>query len=642
MTTKILLADDEDGIRRVLGITLADMGYEVLAASDGRQAWEIFQEHEPPVVLTDIKMPRLDGIDLLRAVKNHQPDTEVIMITGHGDMDLAIMSLKHEATDFITKPINNDILEISLRRAEEKIAMRRQLREYTENLESLVAAKSARVVELERLLAVGQVVDSLTGAFKDIGRDLEASLGLRYFNEMPCLVAIHDRDLKIVATNELFRRRLGDAVGRRSWEMYDDRTLGEGNCPAAKTFDQGRGQRFQTVLAAAGKPRLPVIVHTAPVRNAEDEVELVLEISADIGEVNRLQEELRLTQEKFQRLFDEVPCYISVQDREFRLTAANRQFKEDFGDHQGALCHQVYKNRPEPCPRCPVALTFEDGLSHSAEMVVTAKGGRQADVIIHTAPILDAHGRITEVMEVSTDITEVRRLQSHLQNLGLLIGSVAHGIKGLLTGLDGGMYQLGSGLAKDDRVKVEEGYRLVELMVGRIRKLVLDLLDYAKERELHRERVDVLEFARHVSATIAPRAAANDIDFVEDFGPKLGEFEVDASAASAALVNILENAVEACQAGPRSEPPRVRFAVRREEEGLTFEVEDNGVGMDSETLEKLFNLFFSSKGREGTGLGLYIAQQVVSRHGGTIDVGSRPGRGSLFSVRLPRNAPPED
>ena len=89
-------------------------------------------------VVSDIKMPGMDGIELLQKIKRENPETEVVMITGHGDMDLAIKSLKFEATDFITKPINVEALEIALKRVQDKIVMKRQLKTYTQNLEALV------------------------------------------------------------------------------------------------------------------------------------------------------------------------------------------------------------------------------------------------------------------------------------------------------------------------------------------------------------------------------------------------------------------------------------------------------------------------------------------------------------------------
>ncbi|MDJ0668461.1 MAG: response regulator, partial [Desulfobacterales bacterium] len=132
MERTLLLVDDEPDIRELLDIYLTELGYRVHTAENGEKALAVFHRTVPSIVLSDIKMPVMDGIELLRRIKKQSPETEVIMITGHGDMDLAIASLKLEATDFITKPVNDEILEFALERAEERIAMRRQLRAYTE------------------------------------------------------------------------------------------------------------------------------------------------------------------------------------------------------------------------------------------------------------------------------------------------------------------------------------------------------------------------------------------------------------------------------------------------------------------------------------------------------------------------------
>ena len=168
MDKSILLVDDEEGIRKVLSILLADMGYRVHTAATGTEALRVFEKLRPSIVLTDIKMPEMDGIELLRHLKQISPETEVIMITGHGDMDLAIKSVKYEATDFVTKPINDEVLEIALQRAHERISMRRKLDEYTHNLEQLVRDKSKKLVEAERLAAIGQTVAGLSHAIKNI------------------------------------------------------------------------------------------------------------------------------------------------------------------------------------------------------------------------------------------------------------------------------------------------------------------------------------------------------------------------------------------------------------------------------------------------------------------------------------------
>jgi signal transduction histidine kinase/FixJ family two-component response regulator len=634
---KILLADDEEGIRKVLGISLADSGYDVLTAEDGETALRIFRQEKPAIVLTDIKMPGLDGIELLQKIKQEDPDTEVIMITGHGDMELAIKSLKYEAVDFVTKPIHDDVLEIALNRAREKIDMRRQLRAYTENLEELVLKQSARLIEAERLAAVGQAVEGLSAAVRDIAGDLDGGIG--YFNEMPCYVSIHNPELKVVVSNQLYKDRLGDCIGASSWEIYQGRDR-QKTCPAAKTFQTGKGQRSRETIRYSDGSCNPVIVYTAPIFNSKGQLELVLEISADISEVERLQEELRTTRHKYQQLFDQVPCYITVQDRNFKITASNRQFKEDFGDDVGTHCYEVYKFCKAPCEGCPVAKTFEDGKSHQSEMVVSAKSGQQYDVLINTSPIFNAAGEIEQVMEMSTNITEIRQLQDRLSSLGLMVSTISHGVKGILTGLDGGLYLLSTGLANNRKAQVEEGLNIVRQMVERIRQLVLDILYYAKERPLDWKRVDIAGFVESIVAMVIPKLKTQPVEFMQDIDRSAGEFEIDAGLVTTAVGNIIENAIEACIEDRSKKSHKIIFKITQDDDHIICNIIDNGVGMTPETQNNVFNLFYSSKGKLGTGIGLFFAKQIIQQHGGSIRVDSTFGRGSDFCITLPKVLPP--
>ena len=92
--SKVLVIDDESSIRKLLNISLTYKGYEVIIAEDGEQGIELFQRERPPIVLTDMKMPGVDGIEVLSRIKEINPEAEVIVITGHGDMDMAVRSLQ--------------------------------------------------------------------------------------------------------------------------------------------------------------------------------------------------------------------------------------------------------------------------------------------------------------------------------------------------------------------------------------------------------------------------------------------------------------------------------------------------------------------------------------------------------------------
>ena len=137
---KLLLIDDEPDILRVLTVSLKADGYDVVSAQNGPEGIAAFEKEKPDIVITDVKMPGMDGIEVLKKVKNLNADTEVIIITGHGDIENAIEALKHGASDFINKPVRDEALAIALARAREKFDIKQQLREHTTDLERKVDA----------------------------------------------------------------------------------------------------------------------------------------------------------------------------------------------------------------------------------------------------------------------------------------------------------------------------------------------------------------------------------------------------------------------------------------------------------------------------------------------------------------------
>src|SRR6185295_4742906 len=104
----ILVVDDEAGIRASVRGVLTDEGYRVLEAEDGRGALQIIQDERPRLVILDIWMPEMDGIELLRRIRESEPHTQVIMISGHGNIETAVTATKLGAFDFIEKPFSVD------------------------------------------------------------------------------------------------------------------------------------------------------------------------------------------------------------------------------------------------------------------------------------------------------------------------------------------------------------------------------------------------------------------------------------------------------------------------------------------------------------------------------------------------------
>lgn len=345
-------------------------------------------------------------------------------------------------------------------------------------------------------------------------------------------------------------------------------------------------------------------------------------------------------QDLLNQLFEEVPCYISVQDKNLRITAANKRFKHHFGSRIGGFCYETYKHRTSPCPECPVAETFRDGKSRRTEEIVTSKFGKQYNVLTQTAAIRNEKGEITQVMEMSTNITQIRQLQNHLISLGLMLGSMSHGVKGMLTGLDGGLYQMETGLKQGDDDRIFKAFGQIKQVADKIKKMVLEILYYAKARELQYEEMNIEDLAQNVVSTIQPMAEKYAIKLEVSIPPNLGKIEIDPKWMEAALVNFLENAVDACVFDRNKKEHAIKFTVGIEpKEHVHFTISDNGIGMDTETKNKMFTLFFTSKGSQGTGLGLFIAHRVIRYHGGTVAVESEQGKGSKFSISLPFEKP---
>jgi PAS domain S-box-containing protein len=461
----------------------------------------------------------------------------------------------------------------------------------------------------------------------------------QFFEVMPAYLTILDRDLRVIQANQRFRKDFGDFEGRYCYEINRHRAERCKNCPADRTFQDGLRHGIEEQFHKINGQEVSLIVYTTAIRNEAGEIAAVLKMATDITEIKLLQTQLRESRERFRYLFEEVPCYITVQDRDLRIIEANRRFREDFGEMAGSKCYEVYMHRSEACVPCAVKETFQDGKVHQTEEVVTSRSGEQMNVLVSTTPIRSAEGQIRSVIEMSTNITPIRQLQSQLTSLGLVISSISHGIKGLLTSLDGGIYLVNSGMEKNNPGRIKQGWEMVERNIARVRTMVLDLLYYAKDREPALQWFPAQSVIEEVSGVVRGKAKEYGIEVLTDIDPMAGDLSADPKAIRSLLVNLAENALDACRVDKKKSGHQIRLGVRGTPESIEFEVSDNGIGMDQETREKAFSLFFSSKGGDGTGLGLFISNKIVQAHQGKIQLESELNQGARVVIKLPRRGP---
>ena len=120
---KVLVIDDEKPTLSMFNLFLTAYGYEVNTAENGEKGLKLYDELSPDIVFTDIKMPGIDGLEVLRRIREKDIETQVIIITGHGDMEKAVEALDLEASDFINKPVERQALNSALARAEKRRQM---------------------------------------------------------------------------------------------------------------------------------------------------------------------------------------------------------------------------------------------------------------------------------------------------------------------------------------------------------------------------------------------------------------------------------------------------------------------------------------------------------------------------------------
>jgi signal transduction histidine kinase len=237
---------------------------------------------------------------------------------------------------------------------------------------------------------------------------------------------------------------------------------------------------------------------------------------------------------------------------------------------------------------------------------------------------------------MSTDITHVKRLHRELAILGETLAGVAHTIRNVLNGLEGGAYVLQSGLRRQDPMLAEEGWNMVRENVDLIAHLVKDILYCAKERKPEYEKVNVNEISRQVHGLFEKKAREMGIEFIIEDDDKIGEAIVDRMGIHSALTDLVTNAIDACLADKEKLHHLIRLRTGYTNENIFIEVSDNGIGMNQEVKDKIFKGFFSTKGGKGTGLGLLKVAKVVREHGGNLSLNSYPGIGTTIRINIPR------
>jgi len=225
-----------------------------------------------------------------------------------------------------------------------------------------------------------------------------------------------------------------------------------------------------------------------------------------------------------------------------------------------------------------------------------------------------------------------------LAAVGQTIATLSHHIKNILQGIRGGSYLVDMGLEGDDLAMVRKGWDIVNRNQNKISSLVMDMLSFGKEREPDPVPSDLTALIAEIVETVHQRA--EELGATIRWQPPAGmpALLFDPEGISRAVLNVVTNALDAVDGRP--DPTiAIETGIDRAAGVARIVVTDNGAGMATETLGQIFNVFVSTKGARGTGLGLAVSRKILREHGGDIRATSRVGAGSTFVMEFPARFP---
>ncbi len=221
--------------------------------------------------------------------------------------------------------------------------------------------------------------------------------------------------------------------------------------------------------------------------------------------------------------------------------------------------------------------------------------------------------------------------------IGQTMAELSHYIKNVLTGFEAGGYLLESGVEGENRELIEKGWGFLKKSQEKISNLVMNMLNYSKEKEPSFELHDVNKVIKDVASLIEPRLKEKSIKIEKYLDKNIEEIMIDSDGIYRCVLNLISNAMDAIK--DKNGKITIKTLYDKKNRNVKIEVKDNGNGIPKDKIREVFNLFYSSK-RKGTGLGLAVTKKIIDEHRGKILVESQEGKGTAFTIILPIRSEP--
>jgi len=692
---KILVVDDEVRMCDSLHTLLTSIGHEVETAFDGDSASEKIAASDYDVVLSDIKLPGKDGIDVLRAAKEKDPNSVVILMTAYASLESAMRAVSEGAYDYLLKPIEFSHLKLAVDRAIDKRrsdSAREHLVNELQHKNHLLKRRIAEInalyragkslsttVELPELLAqiinlATTVIGAATGSIMLLDRDrnelrIQAGLGvdrqvmdntvLPLGSSIAGYVAQSGKPVMVedIEKDERFKRTAKDHYQSKSFLCVPLRVKNEILGVINLTDKKGdevfgrQDMKLLTTFASQAAMAIDDANHYEDARRKLKQFAVLYEISSMVPAIERFDRMSSFIHESIKEIIPlDFSVWMSWNHRSKKMVVT---FWEGWAKESAAemLQSEITLSNREVSSGLERTSKVRDFIKNNLP-----EGERIAafsSVPIYTQGMLHGLfclGSLTEevfaidheyiasiIASQATSVYERQRAilnATRLMTMGNMMSEISHDLKKPLTNIRGSLQVLKARISEES--KDVEIIDIVDQELLRLSQLVRELVDFSNPNKYQMEKRKIEDVLLQVLKLVETDAKKRNIEFDSDFAPNLPAVSLNYNEMIEIMLNLVMNAFDAIS----GEGGKVRLITSlykdpdESKDYVRVEVVDNGIGIEPEDIDKIFERYHTNK-ETGTGLGLAVVERIVMAHNGKVNVSSRVGKGTSFFVDLP-------
>ncbi len=693
-TARILVVDDEKRMCDSLDALLTKAGYAVTTAEDGEEALTRYQDSEFDLVISDIKLPKLDGIQLLQSIREGDPDAMVILMTAYASLDTALAAINMGAYDYLLKPIEFTQLRLAAKRALEKrdleIAQKRLLAELQIKNDLL----NRRIAEVDALYQAGVVLSQSQNVSSLLTKIIELALNVIGANVGSVMLLDESKEELTIAaavgTSEEMRKKvrlkLGESIA--GYVAQNGEPLLVQDIKSDKRFSKfGKGKYDTNSLISVPlklKDRILGVLNLSDPKHGtvfeENDLKLLVTFASQAAvAIDDAENFARLSQKltEFATLYELATKITTIDNAadmtDLILSSLKRIMEVDFTiwfvwnerSKTLELRYWVGYGAQEAGSLSGINLKLSEKDVFQSQVRAKAVGSMISDIpslkeftnSLTVVPIITSgslHGLFclgsskeaafsendeyiaSIVASQATSIYEQQRAvlnATRLVTMGKMMSEISHDLKKPLTNIRGSLQVMRE--RWPEITQSDEFFHTAEEELGRLNELVKELVDFSSPTKYQSEDKRLEDLIERVIRLVENDLKKHNVEIVKQLESGLPPVPVIENKIVELLLNLIINAIDAMpEGGTLTFAGRALEPVDDKGHRVELRISDTGVGIPPEQIDRIFDRYFTTKDT-GTGLGLAICERIVMAHNGTITLESEQGKGTTFVIELP-------